>query len=196
MPQPSSDSVPAAPRPRRAARWWLAGGTFVVGLLVGVVIAGLLIRSSPAADSAGSAPVSGGTGTPGSASSAEATPSVGATVEIVVNDECLRAINEAQDAYNTIDRIGAAIGDFDLSALDGIIRELQPLQAALRADVSACKVKTRLPDGSLVQSELASTTSVDSPPTVIVDPSSDDRTTGNDPSTGIAPTTSAPVTTG
>ncbi len=195
----TNKTEPPTTRPaRRVARWWLAAATFAIGLLVGVVIAGLLIRSSPDTTSAGGDPASsGGAVTSGTATSTGTDQPGGATVEILVNEECLRAINAAEDAYNTIDRVAAAIGEFDLAALDGIIRELQPLQKALQSDVSACTVKTRLPDGSLVATELPATTTVTPEPTVTVTESSV-TTTGTTAGAGTSPSapTTAPATTG
>ena len=148
--------APAAPTGRRAAWWWLAGGTFVVGLLVGVLVAGLLIRNAPEpGSSAGATPSTGED--PAVTSAATTTGVSGATVEILVNEACLRALNAAQDAYGAIERVGGAIVDLDFAELDAIVRQLQPLQAALRNDVSACQVSTRLPDGSLVTSSVQPT---------------------------------------
>lgn len=157
MTQAAPGSSPVNRRFRRAARWWLAAGAFVLGLLAGVVITGLLIQGPPSS-------VAGPTGVPGTTTSSEtasttgpssmASPSSGASVQIVVNDACLRAINEAQDAYNAINKIGDAVRQFNLSTLDDIIRQLQPLQGALRNDVSACHVTARLPDGSLISTTL------------------------------------------
>lgn len=160
MTQAAPGSSPVNRRFRRAARWWLAAGAFVLGLLAGVVITGLLIQGPPSS-------VAGPTGVPGTTTSSEtasttgpssmASPSSGASVQIVVNDACLRAINEAQDAYNAINKIGDAVRDLNLTTLDDIIRQLQPLQGALRADVSGCHVTSRLPDGSLISTALPTT---------------------------------------
>ncbi len=162
----ASGSSPARPA-RGVARWWLAGGTFVVGLLVGVLIAGLLITNSPEPGAAdGTSPSGGTTSAPSSEAAADTS---GATVEILVNEPCLRAINAAQDAYGAIERIAGAITDLDFAALDGIVRELQPLQAALRDDVAACEVSTRLPDGSVVTTAVEPTPTDDgAPPSVVV----------------------------
>lgn len=176
-PMARTGSTLVGPPVRRIARWWFAGGVFVVGLLVGVVIAGLLIRSTPAALTTDGAADPSGVATSEASSDGTATSSGGASVEIIVNEECLRAINEAEDAYNTIDRIASAIGEFDLATLDGIIRELQPLQAALRADVTACQVKTRLPGGAVVESTLPELTSSEAVPEVIVTDSAGGSTT-------------------
>ncbi|MEO5834470.1 MAG: hypothetical protein ABJA16_00305 [Nakamurella sp.] len=148
-------------KPARASRWWIAGVTFVVGLLAGVVVAGLLIRSSPSvgADPASTAPSETSTATTSGADGTS--PSSGAEVQIVVNDACLRAINGAQDAYNIINRIGSALTDFNLTALDGIIRDLQPLQASLRDDIAGCSASARLPDGSLTPTSLSGTSSAE-----------------------------------
>lgn len=177
-------------RPSRAVRWWLAGGFFAVGLLVGVVIAGLLIRSSPDVTSDEASVPSSGTPSASGSADPSATESAGAEIQIVVNEACLRAVNAAEDAYGAIDRIGSAVSGLDLTALDGIIRELQPLQQSLRDDIAACTVSARLPDGSLQETSLPGTSESAPEPTVIVTGSSTSSGTTSTP-----PTTSTAVTT-
>lgn len=163
MTHPTTGSSRVPRSPRRAARWWLAAGTFVLGLAAGVIITGLLASDS-------SIPIAGRTVSPdtalsttavvgsmASASSSSSSSAPGASVQIVVNEACLRAINEGQDAYNAINKIGDAVRDLNLTTLDDIIRQLQPLQGALRADVSGCHVTSRLPDGSLISTALPTT---------------------------------------
>lgn len=121
MTQAAPGSSPVNRKFRRAARWWLAAGAFVLGLLAGVVSTGLLIQGPPSS-------VAAPTGVPGTTTSSEtastagpssmASPSSGASVQIVVNDACLRAINEAQDAYNAINKIGDAVRQLNLSTLE------------------------------------------------------------------------------
>jgi len=128
-----------------------------------VIITGLLASDS-------SIPIAGRTVSPdtalsttavvgsmSSSSSSSSSSAPGASVQIVVNEACLRAINEGQDAYNAINKIGDAVRDLNLTTLDDIIRQLQPLQGALRADVSGCHVTSRLPDGSLISTALPTT---------------------------------------
>jgi len=163
MTHPTTGSSRVPRSPRRAARWWLAAGTFVLGLAAGVIITGLLASDS-------SIPIAGRTVSPdtalsstavvgsmASSSSSSSSSAPGASVQIVVNEACLRAINEGQDAYNAINKIGDAVRDLNLTTLDDIIRQLQPLQGALRADVSGCHVTSRLPDGSLISTALPTT---------------------------------------
>jgi hypothetical protein len=161
MTHPTTGSSRVPRSPRRAARWWLAAGTFVLGLAAGVIITGLLASDS-------SIPIAGRTVSPDTAlsstavvgsmaSSSSSSSAPGASVQIVVNEACLRAINEGQDAYNAINKIGDAVRDLNLTTLDDIIRQLQPLQGALRADVSGCHVTSRLPDGSLISTALPTT---------------------------------------
>jgi hypothetical protein len=180
MSHTGTGSSPANGPVRRTARWWMAAGTFVVGLLAGVVLAGLLIRNAPEPAEAQEGPVmsTGDTTSP----TATGTNPPGAEVEIVVNEACLRAVNAAQDAYNAIERIAGAITDLNFSELDGIVRDLQPIQQALQADVSACQMSARLPDGSMM------TTSVQ--PTASGEPSEpSEPATTTSPPTPTAPTT-------
>jgi len=163
MTHPTTGSSRVPRSPRRAARWWLAAGTFVLGLAAGVIITGLLASDSsiPSAGRTVSPDTALSTtavvGSMASSSSSSSSSAPGASVQIVVNEACLRAINEGQDAYNAINKIGDAVRDLNLTTLDDIIRQLQPLQGALRADVSGCHVTSRLPDGSLISTALPTT---------------------------------------
>ena len=126
----------------RAFGWWLAAGALVLGLVIGGVVVGLASGgSSSTAERDGAA-------APG-ASASPSEPTTGATGQISVNEACLRAVNESQDVYGAINEIADAARTLNATALDEIVRRLQPLQRRLQADLAECKVSTRLPDGSL-----------------------------------------------
>lgn len=142
-------------RPRRRWPWFVAAGTFLVGIIVGVVIAGLVSEGSPPPQTtAPGQPSSTVSPAPVVTSPSSATTSPGTTAEVVVNDACLRALADAQDVYAQISDVANAITKFDLAKLDQIVRALQPLQATLRADIGDCKISTRLPDGVMLDSSL------------------------------------------
>jgi hypothetical protein len=125
-----------APTQTRRLRWWIAGITFVVGFVFGVIAVGLLNLSTPRFGSAGgpgSTPTAGGP-TPGG--------SVPVVAEARVNAACLAVINEAQDMYTVLTGLGQAVTDVDLQALDDIVRRLQPIEARLGRDLQACQVDT------------------------------------------------------
>lgn len=143
----------------RAGRWWLAAGALVVGLFAGGILVGLLSAGSSDRQ-AGSA--TGATPSVATSPQASASPSSGATAQINVNDACLRAVNAAQDASVALNDIGDAARQLNATRLDEIVRRLQPLQSRLRDDVQACRVLTRLPDGSILTS---------APPTITASPS-------------------------
>lgn len=131
------DSSP--PEPVARVRWWVAGVTGVAGLLLGVLITGLLVGTTPdfgsATRSAGQAPA------PGNPKPSEAVP---VTAEARVNAACLRVINDAQDVYRVISGVGEAAADVDLQRLDDIVRRLQPLEARLERDLLGCRVDTSI----------------------------------------------------
>lgn len=138
MPEP--DGEPADVR-RRAAGWWLAAGTFVIGVFVGGVVVGLAAGGSSDAVSR-----------PAASSPAGPDPGVAApaaTGQVTVNGACLRAINDAQDTYAAIDDLAEAARTVNAARLDEVVRRLQPLQRRLQQDLAACRVTTRLPDGSV-----------------------------------------------
>ena len=131
------DSSPSEPVVR--VRWWVAGVTAVGGLILGVLLTGLLIGTTPdfgsAAQDAGQAPASG------NPQPSEAVP---VTAEARVNAACLRVINDAQDVYRIISGVGEAAADVDLQRLDDIVRRLQPLEARLERDLLGCRVDTSI----------------------------------------------------
>lgn len=116
---------------RRDRPWyiWLAVGTFVLGVLVGVVTLGLVSESPPAPSA------SEELGPDGEVAPAPA----GATAEIRVNEACLRAINAARDIAAAVEDLGTAAAALDAAQLDEAIRRLQPLQDRLEANAATCE---------------------------------------------------------
>ncbi|SDX90519.1 hypothetical protein SAMN05661080_01648 [Modestobacter sp. DSM 44400] len=140
-------------RSRRAARWWLAAATFVVGLFAGAILVGLLSEGSSALPAAGPAAGPTPSEAAGPTSAQPTSPAAGATAELVVNDACLRALNAAQDIYRSVNDLGEAASQLNAARLDEVIRQLQPLQGRLRENIDDCHVATRLPNGSLVDAD-------------------------------------------
>jgi hypothetical protein len=128
------------PARSRRLRWWVAGITFVVGFVFGIIAVGLLRLSTPefAAQS----------GPGGSTPSPTLAPTPGGTVPVVaearVNAACLAVINEAQDIYGILTGLDEAATDVDLQALDDIVRRLQPVEARLGQDLQRCEVDTSI----------------------------------------------------
>jgi hypothetical protein len=145
--EPSDRSTQAAPAVQtRRLRWWVAGITFVVGFVFGVIAVGLL--------SAG-IPEFGAEDRPGAGASTTFAPTPGSTMPVVaearVNGACLSVINEAQDMYTVLTGLGQAVKDVDLQQLDDIVRRLQPIEARLGQDLERCQVQTEVvnePTGS------------------------------------------------
>ena len=138
--EPRDRSTEAAPRAQtRRLRWWIAGITFVVGFVFGVLAVGLLSAGTPDF---------GTEGGPSAAASAQPTlaPTPGNTNPVVaearVNAACLAVINEAQDMYTVLTGLGQAVTDVDLQQLDDIVRRLQPIEARLGQDLQKCEVHT------------------------------------------------------
>ncbi len=146
MTQSPAGTSPPDRRSGRVGWWWVAAATFVIGLVIGAVAAGLLAQDPPYPAGSTVAPVSSSTATP--------TATTQATVEILVNDSCLQAVSDARDAIGVIQQIVDAVKAVDLRALAGIVATVVPLQGSLREDVSGCRVTARLPDGSLVETGL------------------------------------------
>jgi hypothetical protein len=133
MPEdPSPERRPE--RPGSAWSRWLAAGTFVVGLVTGALLVGLLGQDPPVAPTVQQArptdaePGSSPTGLPDGTDGTR------------VNTACLRAINAAQDIAAVVDDLGAAAAALDAARLDEVIRQLQPLQERLQENSADCEV--------------------------------------------------------
>lgn len=111
---------------------WLAAGTFVVGLVAGVLLLGLLGQDPPPAVPTPGAATASGSGAPPPAPDEE-------TGRVEVNAACLRAINAAQDIAVAVEELGAAAAALDAAQLDAAIRRIQPLQARLQENTAACR---------------------------------------------------------
>ena len=141
--------VTGAPRRwTRAAGWWLAAGTFVLGVVAG----GLLVGLASSGSSAGTGPAAEN---PSVAAVPPGTPAAG---QYTVNAACIRAVNEAQDTYGAINDLADAAAALSAARLDEIVRRLQPLQRRLEQDLRACRIATRLPDGSVSSGPVPSAT--------------------------------------
>ncbi|HYI59739.1 MAG TPA: hypothetical protein VEX66_16340 [Microlunatus sp.] len=138
---------PAEPAPPVDAvtrvRWWIAGLTFVAGAVVGVLITGLLIGTTPDFGSTGAGPEAS---VP--PNHPDPTSSVPVTAEARVNAACLRVINEAQDVYRILSGADEAVRDVDFQRLDDIVRRLQPVEARLERDLQECRVDTSIREGT------------------------------------------------
>lgn len=129
--RPSGGAGPVRPRRRS---WLPIFAAFVVGLLAGVLVVGLLDVGTPDFVSA-----------QGAGRSASPRPS--ASVEIgslaQVNAACLRVINEAQDVYGALSGLDDAVDEVNLQALDEIVRRLQPVEPRLARDLQDCQVSVQ-----------------------------------------------------
>lgn len=119
--------------PGRGWTGWLSAGCFVLGLVTGVLLLGLLGQDAPAGTTA-EAP--GTASRPVDPSSAPGAP----TGRVEVNAACLRALNAAQDIAASVEDLGTAAAALDAAQLDEVVRRLQPLQARLQDSTAACEV--------------------------------------------------------
>jgi hypothetical protein len=135
---------------QRALRWWAAGLAFVVGLVAGAVLVGLLSDGAtvPPGTTVDAAPTGGGAepAEPDGAEESSSGAPGGATGEVRVNASCLRTINAAQDVFEAVEDLGEALAGFNAGLLDEIVRELQPLQQRLQTNLEGCDVAADLPD--------------------------------------------------
>lgn len=145
-PEPPAGSTPAgdgaATGESRRRPWWPFAAVFVGGLVVGILLAGLLNIGTP--DFAAQAQA----GQQTAPSSPSPSPDVSVAAQANVNAACLRVINEAQDTYGALAGLQDAIRALDLSALDDIVRRLQPIQPRLASDLRDCRVSVTAPGGS------------------------------------------------
>lgn len=140
------DQVPR--RPDRAWTGWLAAGAFVLGLVAGVLLLGLIGQDPPTGPVAQAAPASEPVG-PGAGTAGE-------SGRIEVNAACLRAINAAEDIAAAVEDLGTAASVLDAAQLDEVIRRLQPLQDRLQQNTAACEVTGATPSDPAATSPTAS----------------------------------------
>jgi hypothetical protein len=130
--------------------WWWLAVLFVAGLVLGGVIVAVFADDGTPA-----------TLPPTSPSQAPTTPlrspPAGDDVTIVVNNACLRAIDDAQGAYRALRGVGIAARQLDAAGLDQIVQDVQAIQAHLGHDVSACNATVQLPAGESSQAPASST---------------------------------------
>lgn len=143
--QPAESAPPPVDTVARV-RWWIAGLTFVAGAVLGVLITGLLIGTTPDFGSTAT-----GTEAPVPADRPDPTGSIPVTAEARVNAACLRVINEAQDVYRILTGADEAVRDVDFQRLDDIVRRLQPVEARLERDLQECRVDTSVREGTTAQ---------------------------------------------
>lgn len=139
-----SDTDTAAPEatgPTTMIRWWVAALTGLGGLVVGVVVAAVLLATTPQFGT-------GATGTADQPDGPTSDGSVPVVVEARVNAACLRVINEAQDVVRILGGVDEATDDVDLLELDDLVRRLQPVESRLQRDLRQCRVDTSAPTGS------------------------------------------------
>ncbi|SES79873.1 hypothetical protein [Geodermatophilus poikilotrophus] len=132
---PGREDRPDGPQDRGWTRW-LAAGTFVLGLVAGALLVGLLGQAPPVPRPAQEA---------ASASTAGPTSTAGPGDRVGIEPACLRALNAAQDIAATADDLGAAAAALDAAQLDEVVRRLQPLQARLGESRAACEASGSLP---------------------------------------------------
>lgn len=140
-PDSSASQEPSPPEEVSRVRWWVAAVTGIAGVILGVLITGLLVATTPDFGMASQGPGQSQTRDPEQPTD---TGTVPVTAEARVNAACLRVINDAQDVYRIISGVGEAAEDVDLQRLDDIVRRLQPLEARLERDLLGCRVDTSI----------------------------------------------------
>lgn len=138
----SQGSTVESPGRATMVHWWIAALTGLGGLVVGVVVAAVLLATTPQFGTAAPESVDGRGDPPTSDSS------VPVVVEARVNAACLRVINEAQDVVRILSGVDEATDEVDLLELDDIVRRLQPVETRLQRDLRQCRVDTGTPTGS------------------------------------------------
>lgn len=141
-PVSGASAVPgaAAAKPARAVVWPIVTvGALLLGLLVGYNAPG----RDPVVETAPEQPFSASPSSSPRKTSGDAT--VAARAE--VNAACLRALNDAQNVYVVLSGLDTAVTDVDLSRLDQMVRDLQPLQKLLQRDLSECEIDAAVARG-------------------------------------------------
>ncbi|MCF6746399.1 hypothetical protein E9529_19410 [Blastococcus sp. KM273128] len=122
---------------RRALRWWGRAGAFLAGLFLGAVLVGLLSGGTVVV--ANPVPLDRDVADPLGADGGDAEG--GATGRVTIDEDCLRAVNAAQDVAQLVDEMGEAIAALNAARMDEVVRRLQPLQRRLQASLESCEVR-------------------------------------------------------
>lgn len=139
-----------SPGPRRIGRYYRGFLALLVALVVGAVVGGGLVAVFSGSDQVAVPPPA--TSAPAGSSPSPsptvpgASPSSGANVQL--SAACVRAVNDAQNAYTALSGLGAAVEKLDLTKVDDIVRQVQVVQRSLKVDLPACHAGIQLPSGS------------------------------------------------
>lgn len=132
----------------------------LVALIVGVVVGGVIVAVYSGSDEV-AVPATSVSGSAGSSTTPDTTtsgPSPTGGADVQLSAACVRAVNDAQDAYTAIGGLDAAVQKLDLTKVDGIIRQVQVIQRRLKVDVPACHAGIQLPSASTNPTSTATVT--------------------------------------
>jgi hypothetical protein len=126
-------SRPTADPPRSwwRAPWLIPALTFLVGLLLGGVVIGLL-RSGTATTAS---PEPAATSTP----SGPAAPTSSPAGPITIPAECVQIATDSQQLLTLLDEAVGAARDLDAGKLSGIVAQLQDQQERVSTQAAACR---------------------------------------------------------
>ena len=125
--QPGPGDRPDGPQDRGWTRW-LAAGTFVLGLVAGTLLVGLLGQAPPVPRpaEAASAPAAGPTSTAGPGD------------RVGIDPACLRALNAAQDIAASADELAAGAWARAGDQSNEVVCRLRPLERRPGESRAAC----------------------------------------------------------
>jgi hypothetical protein len=141
-PAPTGDAPPTRQpwRQRPTVRGLVAAVTFVLGLAAGGVIVGFAVTGRKPPLPKRTVTVTPTPRAPGAAAGS-GSPAAGVAV---VNEQCLRAINDSQTSFNGLGELVAAVRALDASRIDHVLLQLQARQTQLKRDLRTCHVTARV----------------------------------------------------
>jgi hypothetical protein len=129
--RPPADSAPTGGNGGPVG-WLIPAVTFLVGLVLGGLVIGLL--RSDFGDGDGSA-----AGTTPSTASATPAPSTSLAEPITIPGECVQIASDSQQLLDLVDQAVTAARDLDAEQLSSIVSQLQDQQQRVRDQAAACQ---------------------------------------------------------
>lgn len=146
----ASGHHPPSPHSRRVVAHYRGFLALLLALILGVVLGGAIVAIYSGSDQV-TVPAPRPSGSPGSSTAQPATTPASSTsggANVQLSAACVRAVNDAQNAYTALGGLDTAIQKVDLTKVDNIVRQVQVVQRRLKVDVPACHAGIQLPSQS------------------------------------------------
>jgi len=137
-PQDQDARAPQPPASRQFTWLWLPV-VLVVGILAGGVIVAVFDDSGSAQPAA-----------PRPTVTVTRAPSDGGSqARVFVGTGCVKVINDAQQAYSLLAKLGAAVRDLNPGALEELVQKAQGVEQRLQHELHGCRATLQVPGSAM-----------------------------------------------